>query len=190
MLFRSTEATTDLVVSDGANGLESALDHHLYGVAHQRCIFHKIKQLADHLVFGELQVEPSGDVEQATRKAKRQRKKAVLVEASWVYAGASEPQRRERAEVFRQAWADGDPDAVANFLVDFDKTLAYLSIAFPASFRGLIRTTNLLERFHKEMRRKPRDIGMFQSEQGCEALGYLLASRETAKQRAMLQSRL
>jgi transposase-like protein len=45
-LYRTgvTEATTDLVVSDGANGLESALDHPLYGVAHQRCIFHKIKQ--------------------------------------------------------------------------------------------------------------------------------------------------
>jgi transposase-like protein len=72
-----TEATTDLVVSDGANGLESALDHHLYGVAHQRCLFHKSKQLADHLVFGALRVEPSGDKAQATRQAKRQRKKAL-----------------------------------------------------------------------------------------------------------------
>jgi hypothetical protein len=33
---------------------------------------------------------------------------------------------------------------------------------------SLIRTTNLLERFHKESRRKQRDIGMFQSETGCE----------------------
>jgi len=72
---------------------------------------------------------------------------------------------------------------------DFDKTLAYLSIAFPEPFRGLIRTTNLLERFHKEIRRKQRDIGMFQSEQGCETLWYLLSRRETAKQRAILQSR-
>jgi hypothetical protein len=62
-------------------------------------------------------------------------------------------------------------------------------IDLPASLASLARTTNLLERFH-EMRRKQRDIGMFQSEQGCEALWYLLASRETAKQRAMLQSRL
>src|SRR5215471_12073306 len=78
---------------------------------------------------------------------------------------------------------------VHDFLVDFDKTLAYLSIAFPEPFRGLIRTTNLLERFHKEIRRKQRDIGMFQSEQGCETLWYLLSRRETAKQRAILQSR-
>jgi hypothetical protein len=31
---------------------------------------------------------------------------------------------------------------------------------------------------------------MCQSEQGCETLWYLLSRRETAKQRAMLQSRL
>jgi len=117
-----TAATTDLVVSDGANGLESARDYHLYGVAHQRCIFHKIKQLADHVVFGELKVESSGDAAQATRKAKRQRKNAVLVEASWVYDGASAPHMRERAEVCQQVWAERAPDAVANFLVDFDKT--------------------------------------------------------------------
>ena len=185
-----TEVTTDLVVSDGANGLESALDYHLYGVAHQRCIFHKIKQLADHLVFGDLTVEPTGDAEQATRQAKRQRKKAVLAAASWVYDGACEADIRERAARFRDTWQGRESEAVANFFVDFDKTLAYLAIAFPESLLGLIRTTNLLERFPKEMRRKQRDIGMFQSEQGCEVLWYLLAKRETAKQRAMLQSRL
>jgi transposase-like protein len=185
-----TEATTDLVGSDGANGLESALDHHLYGVAHQRCIFHKIKQLADHLVFGELQVEPSGDEAQATRQAKRQRKKALVADASWVYDGAGAADIRERAARFQETWKGRAPQAVANFLVDFEKTLSYLAIDFPKSLASLIRTTNLLERFHKEMRRKQRDIGMFQSEQGCEALWYLLARRETAKQRAMLQSRL
>jgi transposase-like protein len=49
---------------------------------------------------------------------------------------------------------------------------------------------NLLERFQQERRRKQRDIEMLQSEQGCETLWYLLSRRETAKQRAMLQSRL
>jgi transposase-like protein len=92
--------------------------------------------------------------------------------------------------VCQQVWAERAPDAVANFLVDFDKTLASLSSAFPEPFRGLIRTMNLLERFQQERRRKQRDIEMLQSEQGCETLWYLLSRRETAKQRAMLQSRL
>ena len=60
---------------------------------------------------------------------------------------------------------------------------------FPASLGVLIRTTNRLERFHNEMRRKQRDIGMLQSEEGCEAIWYLLATRETAKQQAALSLR-
>jgi transposase-like protein len=73
---------------------------------------------------------------------------------------------------------------VANFLTDFDLTLSYLGVDFPGAFTSLIRTTNLLERFHKEIRRKQRDIGIFQSERGCDALLYLIATRENAKQRA------
>src|SRR5215470_14725635 len=185
-----TEQTTDLVVSDGSPGLESALDYHLYGVAHQRCIFHKIKQLADYLVFGALEGEEAAVEDPSTRKAKQQRKKAILADAGWVYDGESEADIRARAEVFRDHWQAREPKAVANLLLDFDKTLAYLTIDFPLSLASLIRTTNLLERFHKEMRRKQRDIGMFQSEKGCETLWYLLSMRETAKQRAALSSRL
>ena len=135
-------------------------------------------------------MEPSGDAAQATRQAKRQRKKALLADASQVYKGAGAADIRERAARFQDTWKGREPEAVANFFVDFEKTLSYLAIDFPESLASLIRTTNLLERFHKEMRRKQRDIGMFQSEQGCEALWYLLVRREAAKQRAMLQSRL
>jgi len=184
-----TEQTTALVVSDGSKGLESALDHHLYGVPHQRCIFHKIKQLADHLVFHDLPLEATEPEDKAQRKAKRHRKKAILADASWVYDGDGEADIRARAEVFCATWHTQEPEAVANFLIDFDKTLSYCEVYFPQSRVSLIRTTNLLERFHKEMRRKQRDIGMFQSAQGCDVLWYLLSMRETAKQRAAVHSR-
>jgi putative transposase len=181
-----TEQTTALVVSDGSTGLESALDHHLYGVPHQRCIFHKIKQLADHLVFHDLPLEGTTPDDKATRKAKRRRKNAILADASWVYAGDGEADIRARAEAFGVTWHAQEPEAVVNFAIDFEKTLSYCEVHFPQSCVSLIRTTNLLERFHKEMRRKQRDIGMFQSEQGCDVLWYLLSMRETAKQRASL----
>jgi len=73
-------------------------------------------------------------------------------------------------------------------LTDFDKTLADLRVDLPESLAVLIRTTNRLERFH-EMRRKQRDIGMVQSAASCEAIWYLLATRETAKQQAELRGR-
>ena len=46
-----TEETTQLIVSDGAQGLEKALDSPLWGVPHQRCLFHKIKNIAEHLQY-------------------------------------------------------------------------------------------------------------------------------------------
>ena len=57
-------------------------------------------------------------------------------------------------------------------------------VDLPGVPASLIRTTNLLERFHKEIRRKQKDIGMFQSATGCEVVWYMLSMRETAKQRA------
>jgi putative transposase len=182
-----TDATTKLIVSDGSKGLESALDDHFYGVPHQRCIFHKIKNLADHLVFNDVEIEAARDDDNAARQARQTRKKAILADASMVYASHEEAEIRERAARFRARWKEREPEAVAAFFVDFDKTLAYLKVDFPAPLLSLIRTTNLLERFHREARRKQRDIGMFQSERGCEVLWYLLAMRETAKQQALVK---
>ncbi len=184
-----TRETIQLVVSDGAKGLESALDRYLLGVPHQRCIFHKIKNLADHLVFNHLEVDKTEAEDSAVSKAKRARKKAILSEASWVYKGESATDIESRARLFAMIWKAREPEAVANFWVNFHKTIAYLSVDLPPSLAPLIRTTNLLERFHKEARRKQRDIGMFQSEQGCEVVWYLLSMRENAKQQAALLNR-
>ena len=184
-----TRETTQLVISDGAKGLESALDRYLWGVPHQRCIFHKIKNLADHLEFNDLKMSHAETEEQAVREAKRARKKAVLAQASGVYEGKTAAEIESRARLFAMIWKGREPEAVANFWLNFHKTVAYLSVEMDASLHPLIRTTNLLERFHKEARRKQRDIGMFQSEQGCEAIWYLLSTRENAKQRAALQNR-
>ena len=184
-----TEETTKLVVSDGAQGLESALAYQFHGVPHQRCVFHKIKTIADHLLYGDLAVHGETSNDQAKRKAKTARKKAILADTGAIYDHETEDDIRAQAEVFREVWQEREPKAVANFFTDFDKTFAYLRVDFPKSLGVLIRTTNRLERFHKEMRRKQRDIGMFQSEEGCEAIWYLLATRETAKQQAALNLR-
>jgi len=185
-----TDETTKLVVSDGSKGLEGALDYHFYGVPHQRCIFHKIKNLTDHLVFEALDVKGAKGDEKAEHQAREARKKAILADASAIYAHHGEAEIRERAAHFRDKWEEREPEAVAAFFVDFDKTLAYLRVGLPDALLPLVRTTNLLERFHREARRKQHDIGMFQSERGCEVLWYLMAMRETAKQQALVRCNL
>jgi putative transposase len=177
-----TEHTTELIVSDGSQGLEKALDIHLYGVPHQRCIFHKIKNIADHLQYGDLSAVSS-------RKAKQEYKRAILAEAGQIYATDVESEIRARAQVFRDTWETREPQAVAAFFHDFEQTLCYLTVHFPRAYVSLIRTTNLLERFHKEIRRKQRDIGMLQSVAGGDVLWYMVAMRETAKQRALCRGK-
>jgi transposase-like protein len=72
-----TEETPQLVVSDGAQGLEQALADHCSGVPHQRCVFHTIKKSADHLIDGDLEVDAQESDDKAKRKAQSVRKKAL-----------------------------------------------------------------------------------------------------------------
>ena len=99
-----------------------------------------------------------------SRQAKKERKRAILADASQIYATDVESEIRARAQVFRDTWEAREPQAVAAFFHDFAQTLCYLTVHFPRAYVSLIRTTNLLERFHKEIRRKQRDIGMLQSD--------------------------
>jgi transposase-like protein len=176
-----TEETTQLIVSDGAHGLEKALYSHLWGVPHQRCLFHKIKNIADHLQYRDLMAEAH---EVPSRQAKQAYKQDILADAGQIYATDVEVEIRARAKAFEDKWAEREPKAVEVLMNGFEQTLSYLSVDFPKAHVSLIRTTNLLERFHREIRRKQRDIGMFQSETGCEVFWYMVAMRETAKQKA------
>ena len=179
-----TEQSTELVVSDGAKGLAKALYSHLPGVPHQRCIFHKIKNISDYLQYSELMVDAWGNEALATRKAKQAYKQEILADAGDIFHTDVEVEIRARAQVFRNKWEEREPKAVAVFMNDFELTLSYLSVHFPRAHVALIRTTNLLERFHKEVRRKQRDIGMLQSEAGGNVLWYMVSMRENAKQKA------
>jgi transposase-like protein len=183
-----TEQSTELVVSDGSKGLAKALYSHLPGVPHQRCIFHKIKSISDYLQYEELKVGDWGEEVSVERRAKQAYKKEILADAGDIYRNDSEVEIRNRVQAFRDKWEAREPKAVAVFMNDFDLTLSYLSVHFPRAHVALIRTTNLLERFHKEVRRKQRDIGMLQSEAGGDVLWYMVSLRENAKQKAASQA--
>ncbi|MBI4640305.1 MAG: transposase [Candidatus Tectomicrobia bacterium] len=91
-----TEETTRLVVSDGAKGIEEAVDLHLYGVPHQRCLFHKLKNLADALEFRHMPLDPTLPPTDAKRQAKQTRRSAIVAEASAIYEAEDEAERNAR----------------------------------------------------------------------------------------------
>jgi transposase-like protein len=184
-----TAQTTPLLVSDGSQGLDKALSSPRYGVPHQRCLFHKIKNIPDHLPYGEGVVEPGETAAPPRRQAKKERQRTILADASQRYATDVESEMRTRAQSFRDTWEGREPQAVATFFHDFAPTLCYLTVHFPRAYVSLIRPTNLLERFQKEIRSKQRDIGMLQSAAGGAVLWYMVAMRETAKQRALCRGK-
>ncbi len=62
---------------------------------------------------------------------------------------------------------------------DFEQTIAYY--ALPAVARELVRTTSLLERTNRELRRKFRQVGCFSSLKGAEVAIYLQVQRLHAR---------
>lgn len=119
-----------------------------------------------------LTLEGTAPEAQAQRQATRPRTHAIVAEASGVYAGEGEADIRARAEVCCGTWHAQEPAVVANLLSALEQPLSSCEVHFPQSRVSLSRTTHLLERLHKEMRRQQRDIGMFHSAQGGAVLWY------------------
>ena len=133
-----------LVVSDGRPGLHTAIRSVFpKTVRHQRCIFHKLDNLADNLTYKNLELDPDLPYRKARKKAKEARARAILRQAAHIYRGRDTETIRRRVTDFQRKWASVEPKAVRCFLKDFNLTLNYLRVPFP--HKRLNSTTNLLE---------------------------------------------
>ena len=160
-----------LVVSDGRPGLHTAIRSVFpKTVRHQRCVFHKLKNLV---------LNPDLSRREARKQAKEARAWAILREAAYIYSGRDTETIRQRVIDFRRKWAPVEPKAVRCFLKDFNLTLNYLRVPF--LHKHMICTTNLLERFFREFRSRSDEIGCFASQAQAETLFYLILQREKAK---------
>jgi transposase-like protein len=169
-----------LLVSDGRPGLHTAIRAVFQKtVKHQRCIFHKLKNLADNLTFEHLTLNPELPKREALKQAKETRARAILRDAVAIYATPDIALIKQQLADFQIKWTSLEPKAVRCFVKDFDLTLNYLRVPFPR--KKLIRTTNLLERFFREFRSRADEIGCFGSQAQAETLFYLVLKREMAK---------
>jgi len=158
------ERGLQMVVRDGSGGLGEALAL-VYGstVLDQRCLFHKLRNVADK-ARSELKGEE-----------KREERKQLLEQASAIYQAESAAQARERLARWAEQWRECVPKAVATLERDFEQTLVYYSL--PSVAREWIRTTSLLERTNRQLRRKFRQAVTFGSRKGAEVAIYLQVQR-------------
>jgi len=91
--------------------------------------------------------------------------------------------RREKtakalAEEFIELYAKRFPKAASVFEVGIDDALSYL-LRYPGSHHARIRTTNMLERLFKEVKRRTRVVGVFPNETSASTLATEIALRSS-----------
>lgn len=156
------------VIRDGSGELGEALAW-VYGASllEQRCIFHKLRNVAD-----KCREDLKGDDNKETRTQ-------LLEEAKTIYQAESAQEARTRLATFVDTWGARTPKTVATLERDFEQTIAYYALEGVA--RELIRTTSLLERTNRELRRKFRQVGCFSSLKGADVAIFLQVQRLHAR---------
>jgi hypothetical protein len=151
-----------LLIHDGGSALQVVLEFLNLGVAQQRCLFHKLKNISQAI-----QVPESLSKEQAWRH-----RRAVLkdFQAIWQAKQYATALRRYLA-VCRQ-YRYSQPAAVATLRRDFRLTLTYYQLLkeHPAWQRRFLRTTSHLERFNRRLRKRCRSAGAYHSDIGISAM--------------------
>ena len=147
------EAGLQAIIRDGKGELGAAVAQ-VYGtrVIEQRCVFHKLRNVAD-----KAREDLSGEVHREVREQ-------LLEQASAIYQAETPAQANARLSSWVRTWQEHAPKAVATLQRHFEQTIAFYALDGIA--RELVRTTSLLERTHRELRRTFRQACCFSSRRG------------------------
>jgi putative transposase len=146
-----------LVISDDHEGIKAAVAGELPGARWQRCTVHFERNVLAH-VPGSSMAEVAQDLK-AVFKVRRAKTARAL------------------AEEFVELYGKRFPKAVSVFEAGIEDALTYLS--FPGSHHAKVRTTNMLERLFKEVKRRTRVVGVFPNEVSANTLATEIALRSS-----------
>jgi transposase-like protein len=141
-----------LITIDGGQGLWAAVEEVYPLVDHQLCWVHKLRNVAKYC--------PARYRQQCTREA-----------AQIMYA-QSEKQACRRFRSWQKRWQHVIPKAVDCLQRDFDRLIPMFTL--PEKLRKMIRTTNVIERCFREVRRRLKVMGYFQDSRSCDRVVYAL----------------
>ena len=134
----------ELIISDGSEAIIAACNTVYPYTPRQRCYTHKLRNLLQNIRY----------------KFKHRAK--LMKQASNIYKAASRQEAIKRFRLFVNRWKNKEPRAVKCFQDEFYHTLNFYD--FPKEIRSAISTTNHLERFLEEIRRRIKIQGYFKNE--------------------------
>lgn len=139
-----------LTVIDGCPGLIKAVDEVLPESDKQRCTKHRTENVLD--------------------KVLEQDKASVKTSVRKVFYASTYEHAKEAVELFKKRWSMKYPSAVECLTEDIESCLTYYKYPYQHWLR--IRTTNIVERSFKEVKRRVKVAGRFQNEERALTMVY------------------
>ena len=160
-LFRDLKARglsgVRLVTSDDHAGRKAAIARHFQGAGWQRCQVHYARNLLGQVGAGKRK-ELAGGLRQ-------------------VFAASTPTQARAACRALADAWRATHP-TVARSLEE-ESEACFACLAFPLAHQARIRTTNGLERFNQELKRRTRVVRIFPNRAACLRLVTALCAEQS-----------
>ena len=135
----------EFVVSDDHDGLKKAIRETLTGCHWQRCYVHFLRNAFDHL-------PRKGDAE-------------CLQELRWMYDRRSLKEAKSDLAAWIKKWGDRYAKFVDWVEENIEQTFTYFVL--PAVHHKHMKSTNMLERFNEEIKRRTRVVRIFPNEASC-----------------------
>jgi transposase-like protein len=157
-----------LVATDGGTGLHAALQTVYPYVPRQRCWAHKLRNVANLLKRGQQEECLKG-----ARAIYQAETRSAAIKTFWAWA---------------RRWQKEAPKAVECLRKDLQELLSFF--ACPEDHRRKVRTTNVIERCFREVRRRTRPMTCFSDDKSCSRIIYSVFSHlnNSWKGRSLLQS--
>ena len=150
-----------LIVTDGGKGLIAALSIVYSQIKHQRCWFHKLQNIQKLL--------------------KKVHQKQVIKELQNIYNAESKAKALKIFKSFKNNWSRIYPNVIKSLEKDLEELLNFLTIPIKEDCRGFIRkrirTTNVIERSFREVRRRTKTMSCFNNNDSLQRIMYAVFYR-------------
>jgi transposase-like protein len=158
-----------MAIVDGNGGLWNALDLVYPGLARQRCWAHKLRNVANQLP--------------------RRLQKPCTSAAHKIYAARSYGRALVAFRHWKKVWWPVAPKAVRCLEADLESLLVFYRQA-PKELWKTVRTTNVIERVFREVRRRTRPMSCFQNRASVERIIFALFHKQNDrwKKRPLLKT--
>lgn len=150
-----------LIVTDGGKGLIAALQFVYPEIKHQRCWFHKLQNLQKLL--------------------KKADQKEVIKALQRIYNAESRAKALNAFKAFKHNWSVLYPNLIKSVEKDLEELLNFLTIPIKEDCRQFIRkrirTTNIIERSFREVRRRTKPMSCFNNNDSLQRIIYAVFYR-------------